>query len=49
MTAKSDRKALLAAHSDPVNFTCGKCRKVHKFAPGYPCIHDPVEAPAEEP
>ncbi len=28
---RGDRKEARAKHSDPINFTCGVCGKVHPF------------------
>ena len=34
-----ERKIIRAEHNDPINFTCGVCRRVHPFGDGgYDCI-----------
>ena len=39
---REDRKARQAEHADPENFTCGICRRVHKFVDDkYECPDQP--------
>jgi len=47
-----ERKKVRAEHNPPINFTCGLCRKVHKYNPETPleCPDKEVEAvPVEIP
>jgi len=32
-----ERKKVRAENNDPINFTCGVCKKVHKYNKGYKC------------
>jgi len=36
------RNEVRAAHTDPINFTCGVCGKVHEFNPDYKCPDEVV-------
>ncbi len=38
MATREERKASRAAHSDPINYTCGECGKVHEFDPDNPYV-----------
>lgn len=39
-------KEKAALHEDPINYTCGKCKRVHKFISENPyvCEYDIAEA-----
>jgi len=43
-----DRKEERARHADPINFTCGECRKVHKFNGSYDCTDKKEEIEGDE-
>jgi len=34
---RQERKDRQNAHSDPINFMCGQCKKVFPFVEGYVC------------
>jgi len=36
------RKVIRAENNDPINFTCGECKQVHKFNEGYKCTNEEV-------
>lgn len=38
MSSHGDRSEKRAKHSDPINYTCGACRKVHKFDRNNPYV-----------
>jgi len=40
--ARSDRKESRAAHSEPLNYTCGLCRQVHKFNSEKPYVCEDI-------
>jgi len=53
MMGNRQRKAVRAENNDPINFTCGKCRQVHKYTEGFNCPNMPMsenepETPPEE-
>ena len=50
MTIRKDRALKRAEHSDPINYTCGICRRVHRFdkANPYICEDAVVEEPVVE-
>lgn len=50
MMAEHDkRKEERAKNSNPINFTCGKCKKVVPYSKGYKCpFCDDVEDTEEE-
>jgi len=49
MSQHNIRKGERANHSDPINFTCGKCFKVVPFQEDYKCCFCDVEEVKEEP
>jgi hypothetical protein len=48
MSAHKDRAKLREESNPPINFTCGKCKKVHPFVDGYDCPDDVDETVDEE-
>lgn len=44
MAIHTDRAADRAKNSNPINFTCGICRKVHPFNEGYKCTEQEEES-----
>jgi len=38
MPVHKDRAKKRAEHSNPINYTCGECRQVHKFDKKHPYI-----------
>lgn len=49
MSEHAKRAAKRAKNSDPINFTCGKCRRVVPYAKGYKCKYcDTVEDEEED-
>ena len=36
--ARKKRKEIKEQHNNPINYTCGECRRVHKFNPEKPYI-----------
>lgn len=40
-----ERKVVRAQNNDPINFTCGICKKVHPFVDDkYECPDQPVQS-----
>ena len=37
MMGNRERKRIRAEYNDPINFTCGICRRVHEYKGDYNC------------
>lgn len=48
MMGNRARKVMRAEHSDPINFTCGICRRVHEYKGDYNCTMEDEENKEEE-
>ena len=48
MSEHKKRAENRAENKNPINFTCGKCGKVHPFNKGYKCSDDDEEEEDEE-
>jgi len=42
------RKKVRAEHNDPINFTCGICRRVHPYEGSYDCTEKSEVEPEED-
>ena len=42
--ARKERQETRAQHKDPINYTCGECRRVHKFNSKKPYICEDKKA-----
>jgi len=42
-TQRKKRAEKREAETAPINFTCGLCRRVHKFNENYECVEDKQE------
>lgn len=40
MSEHKKRAEKRAEHSNPINFTCGKCHQVHEYNDGFTCEND---------